>query len=150
MPVDEGRIAEINLEAKHWIRRIASSLDRGYHLAIDYGYLQDEFYAQPRGTLMCYWHHQAVEDPYIRIGEQDITAHVNFSDLIDEGAGASLETVRFTTQITYLIDLGILSHIEQLATAGDAASMQRLARIKRLILPGSMGERFKVLLQTKR
>jgi SAM-dependent MidA family methyltransferase len=99
---------------------------------------------------MCYWHHQAVEDPYIRIGEQDITAHVNFSDLINEGVGASLQTVRFTTQMNYLIDLGILSHIEQLATAGDSASMQRLVRIKRLILPGSMGERFKVLLQTKR
>jgi len=150
VPVGEGRIADINLEARHWIRRIATSLDRGYHLAIDYGYLRDEFYAQPRGTLMCYWQHQAVEDPYIRIGEQDITAHVNFSDLIDGGAAASLETVRFTTQMNYLIDLGILSHIEQLATAGDSASMQRLARIKRLILPGSMGERFKVLVQTKR
>jgi SAM-dependent MidA family methyltransferase len=150
VPVGEGRIADINLEARHWIRRIATSLDRGYHLAIDYGYLRDEFYAQPRGTLMCYWQHQAVEDPYIRIGEQDITAHVNFSDLIDGGAAASLETVRFTTQMNYLIDLGILPHIEQLATAGDSASMQRLARIKRLILPGSMGERFKVLLQTKR
>ena len=149
LPVREDQIVEINLEARHWIRRIAASIHRGYHLAIDYGYLRDEFYAQPRGTLMCYWHHQAVEDPYIRIGEQDITAHVNFSDLIDEGTAASLETVRFTTQMDYLIALGILNEIEKLATAGDAASMQRLVKIKRLILPGSMGERFKVLVQTK-
>ena len=149
LPVREGQIVEINLEARHWIRRIAASIHRGYHLAIDYGYLRDEFYAQQRGTLMCYWHHEAVEDPYIRIGEQDITAHVNFSDLIDEGTAASLETVRFTTQMDYLIALGILNEIEKLATAGDAASMQRLVKIKRLILPGSMGERFKVLVQTK-
>ena len=149
VPLREGHIVEINLEARHWIRRIAASIDRGYHLAIDYGYLRDEFYSHPRGTLMCYWHHQAVEDPYIRIGEQDITAHVNFSDLIEEGAEASLETIRFTTQMGYLIDLGILNEIEKLATAGDAASMQRLVKIKRLILPGSMGERFKVLVQTK-
>ena len=149
LPVREGQIVEINLEARHWIRRIAASIHRGYHLAIDYGYLRDEFYAQQRGTLMCYWHHEAVEDPYIRIGEQDITAHVNFSGLIDEGTAASLETVRFTTQMDYLIALGILNEIEKLATAGDAASMQRLAKIKRLILPGSMGERFKVLVQTK-
>src|ERR1051326_4133617 len=68
-PVREGFTAEINLEARRWIRQIAASLERGYHLAIDYGYLAGEFYAQPRGTLMCYWQHQAVEDPYLRIGE---------------------------------------------------------------------------------
>jgi SAM-dependent MidA family methyltransferase len=95
---------------------------------------------------MCYWQHQAVENPYIRIGEQDITAHVNFSDLMDE---PSLQTTLFTTQMDYLIRLGILDELEKLATAGDAASMQRLLRLKTLILPGSMGERFKVLVQKK-
>ena len=148
-PLGEGQIADINLEALHWIRRIAACLDRGYHLAIDYGYLRDEFYAQPRGTLMCYWHHQAVENPYIRIGEQDLTAHVNFSDLIDEGTASSLETVRFTTQMDYLVGLGILDEIAKLANAGDAASIERLVKIRGLILPASMGERFKVLVQTK-
>lgn len=150
LPGGEGAHTEINLEARHWIARIGASLDRGYHLAIDYGYLADEFYAQPRGTLMCYWQHQAVEDPYIRIGEQDITAHVNFSDLIDTGRESSLETIRFTTQMEYLLGLGILEEIERLATSGDGASMQRLVKIKRLILPDSMGQRFKVLVQTKR
>src|SRR5207237_239617 len=124
-PIAEGQTAEIKLEARHWIRHIAASLERGYHLAIDYGYLRDEFFAQPRGTLMCFWHHQAVEDPYIRIGEQDITAHVNFSDLIDEGSAATLKTLRFTTQMAYLVGLGILDEIEKLANAGDAASMER-------------------------
>ncbi len=127
-PLAEGQIADINLEAREWIRRIAASLDRGYHLAIDYGYLRDEFFAQPHGTLMCYWRHQAVENPYIRIGEQDMTAHVNFSDLMDEAA--TLETVLFTTQKDYLIGLGILDEIEKLANAGDAVSMQRLLQDK--------------------
>jgi SAM-dependent MidA family methyltransferase len=149
-PVPEGYTSEINLEARQWIRRIAASLEGGYHLAIDYGYLADEFYAQPRGTLMCYWQHQAVEDPYTRIGEQDITAHVNFSDLMDAGNEFGLGTLRFTTQMEYLISLGILEEIERLATAGDAASMQRLVKIKRMILPGSMGQRFKVLVQAKK
>jgi SAM-dependent MidA family methyltransferase len=146
-PLAEGQVAEINVEARHWIRRIAASLDRGYHIAIDYGYLRDEFYAQPHGTLMCYWRHQAVENPYLRIGEQDMTAHVNFSDLMEE---PSLETTLFATQKDYLIQLGILDEIKKLATAGDAVSMQRLLKIKKLILPGSMGERFKVLVQTKK
>jgi len=146
-PLEEGQVAEINLEAKRWVREIGRCLDRGYHLAIDYGYLREEFYAQPHGTLMCYWRHQAVENPYVRIGEQDITAHVNFSDLMEE---ASMETLFFTTQKDYLIQLGILDEMEKLAVAGDAVSMQRLLRMKKLILPGSMGERFKVLAQTKR
>jgi SAM-dependent MidA family methyltransferase len=146
IPVLDGRVAEVNLEARRWIRRIAASLERGYHVAVDYGYLKDEYYAQPRGTLMCYWQHQAVEDPYVRIGEQDITAHVDFSDLIAE---PSLQTALFTTQMDYLIRLGILDELEKLATAGDAASMQRLLRLKTLILPGGMGERFKVLVQKK-
>jgi len=145
-PVQEGQVTEINLDARLWIKHIAASLRRGYHLAIDYGYLRDEFYAHPRGTLMCYWRHQAVENPYIRIGEQDITAHVNFSDLMEE---PSLQTVLFTTQKEYLIQLGILDEIEKLATAGDAVSMRRLLRMKKLILPSGMGERFKVLVQTK-
>jgi SAM-dependent MidA family methyltransferase len=147
VPIAEGQMTEVCLDARQWIRDIAASLDRGYHLAIDYGYLRDEYYAQPHGTLMCYWHHQPVEDPYIRIGEQDITAHVNFSDLMDE---RGLETSLFTTQMDYLIRRGILGEIEKFVTAGDAASMQRLLRIKKLILPGSMGERFKVLIQKPR
>ncbi|HEY2381318.1 MAG TPA: SAM-dependent methyltransferase [Terriglobia bacterium] len=144
LPIAEGAATEVCIEAHRWIHDIAVSLDRGYHLAIDYGYLKDEYYSQPRGTLMCYWHHQAVEDPYLRIGEQDITAHVNFSDLMEE---PGLKTTLFTTQMDYLIRLGILGEIEKLATAADAASMQRLLKIKKLILPGSMGERFKVLIQ---
>ena len=144
VPIAEGRTTEVCLEARRWIRDIGASLDRGYHLAIDYGYLRDEYYAQPHGTLMCYWHHQAVEDPYVHVGEQDMTAHVNFSDLMDE---PGLGTTLFTTQMDYLIRRGILGEIEKLATAGDAVSMQRLMKIKKLILPGSMGERFKVLIQ---
>jgi SAM-dependent MidA family methyltransferase len=146
-PLHEGQVTELNLDARHWIKRIAASIHNGYHFAIDYGYLRDEFYAQPHGTLMCYWRHQAVENPYIHIGEQDITAHVNFSDLMEE---PSLETLLFTTQKDYLIQLGILDEMERLATAGDAVSMQRLLRMKKLILPTGMGERFKVLVQTKR
>src|SRR6185295_3677986 len=63
-PLADGQLADINLEARQWIRRISASMACGYHLAIDYGYLRDEFYAQPYGTLMCYWRHQASENPY--------------------------------------------------------------------------------------
>jgi SAM-dependent MidA family methyltransferase len=147
--IREGQVVDLNMDARMWIRRIAESLESGYHLAIDYGYLRDEFYAQPSGTLMCYWQHQAIEDPYVHIGEQDMTAHVNFSDLIDAGAAAGLRMLSFKKQIDFLIDAGILETLQKLGTAGDAASTQRLVNIKKLILPGSMGDRFKVLIQKK-
>jgi SAM-dependent MidA family methyltransferase len=153
IPVDfqlaEGQIADINADARLWIQRIAQALHRGYHFAIDYGYLRDQFFLQPRGTLMCYWRHQAHEDPYIHIGEQDITAHVNFSDLIDVGRLAGLEPVRFSSQKDFLVDLGILDEMQKLAYAGTAETMQRLLRMKNLIVPDRMGERFKVLVQKK-
>ena len=145
----EGQLADINTDARQWIKRIGASLDRGYHLAIDYGYQDREFYARPRGTLMCYWRHQAVEDPYLRIGEQDITAHVNFSDLIREGAAVGLTTEEFKTQMDFLVQLGVLEELEALMPADTAEAIQRVMAVKKLVLPGGMGERFKVLVQRK-
>jgi SAM-dependent MidA family methyltransferase len=149
LPLKEGQFADVSFEAREWIRRIAESLCCGFHLAIDYGYLREEFFAHPYGTLMCYRRHQVYEDPYSHIGEQDMTAHVNFSDLIDEGRSCGLTIVRFSDQKSFLIDLGILDEMQHLAAAADAVSLQRLLRIKNLILPTSMGERFKVLVQEK-
>ena len=148
-PVAEGQLADICLDAPRWVEHIAASLASGYHLAIDYGYQDREFYARPRGTLMCYWKHQTVDDPYIRIGEQDITAHVNFSDLMKAGSAVGLESVSFTTQMDFLIEQGILQEIEALVPATSADAIQRMMAIKKLILPDAMGQRFKVLLQRK-
>jgi SAM-dependent MidA family methyltransferase len=148
--LEEGQIADINFEARSWIRRIGKSLERGFHVAIDYGYLRDEFFAQPRGTLMCYWRHQAHENPYVHVGEQDITAHVNFSELIDAGAACGLELVSLSSQKDFLVSLEILDEMQQLAYTGDSASMQRLLRMKNLIVPDRMGSRFKVLVQHRR
>jgi SAM-dependent MidA family methyltransferase len=147
IPLAEGQLADISVDGPVWIRRIAASLERGYHLAIDYGYLDREFYARPRGTLMCYWRHQVGEDPYAHIGEQDMTAHVNFSDLIAAGEAAGLETVEFRSQMDFLVNLGILKEIEPLAVSRAVSDIQRVLAIKKLLLPDGMGERFKVLLQ---
>jgi SAM-dependent MidA family methyltransferase len=147
LPLAEGQLADISTDARRWMTRIAASLHRGYHLAIDYGYEDREFYARPRGTLMCYWQHQAVEDPYVRIGDQDITAHVNFSDLMREGTDAGFVTEAFSTQMDFLIQLGILAELESLVPARTVESIQRVSALKKLILPGGMGERFKVLVQ---
>jgi SAM-dependent MidA family methyltransferase len=149
IPISEGQLADVSTDARRWIRRIGASLNRGYHLAIDYGYQDREFYARSRGTLMCYWRHQAVEDPYVRIGEQDITAHVNFSDLTREGAAVGVVTEEFRTQMDFLIQFGVLEEIQALVPARTVEAIQRVDAMKKLVLPGGMGERFKVLVQRK-
>lgn len=145
----EGGRADVSFEALDWMDRIARAIRCGYHLAIDYGYLREELFARPRGTLMCYRRHQAQENPYIWVGRQDITAHVNFSDLIERGAEAGLEKAGYRTQRHFLLDVGILDVMGPLAQRRDAASVARLQALKNLLLPPMMGDRFKVLLQRK-
>ncbi len=147
--LQEGCRVDLSLEASEWIGRIGRSIETGYHMAIDYGYLGDEFFARREGTLMCYRRHCADENPYLAIGEQDITAHVNFTDLIERGSEAGLEQVGYRSQMEFLIDLGLLELMEPLTARGDAASLGRVQALKNLLLPPMMGERFKVLLQRK-
>ncbi len=147
--LEEGCRADISLEAWDWMERIGGSIETGYHLAIDYGYLGHEFFAHRGGTLMCYRSHRAEDDPFDATGEQDITAHVNFTDLIERGKAAGLETVGIRSQMEFLIDLGLLDLMEPLTARGDAASLRRVQALKNLLLPPMMGERFKVLLQRK-
>lgn len=147
-----GLVAEVNLEAVRWIAEVASRLKRGFVLTIDYGYLSDELYQPYRadGTLLCYYRHTVSEDPFARIGEQDITSHVNFSALVHWGGKAGLEAVEFAEQGRWLIDHGILQRIEQAKRDfSDADYLKRYLPIKNLIMPGAMGD-FKVLMQRKR
>jgi SAM-dependent MidA family methyltransferase len=153
-PVDlpdlrDGAAADVSFEASEWVRRIGGSLEAGYHLAIDYGYSDREFFARTDGTLMCYSGHRADSDPYTGIGEKDITAHVNFSELERAGAEAGLETDALVSQREFLVGLGVLDLIAPLAQAGDAASIRRLEALKNLVLPPMMGDRFRALLQRK-
>ena len=112
---EEGWRAEINLDALRWIQRTASLLRRGFILTIDYGDRARALYTaeRERGTLLCYFQHQLSERPLARPGEQDITAHVNFSALIDERRRLGLRLHKFTTQRLWLQSLGIQEELEQ-------------------------------------
>lgn len=111
----DGWRAEINLAALRWIRRTARLLRRGYILTIDYGDRARALYSRARhhGTRACYFQHQVNERPLARPGEQDITAHVNFSALINEGRRQGLRLHKFTTQRLWLESLGIREELEQ-------------------------------------
>jgi SAM-dependent MidA family methyltransferase len=149
----EGQEAEVNLRAVDWIKTMGSALRRGFLLTIDYGWLAEELYAPWRssGTIMSYYRHRASENPYERIGEQDITAHVNFSALIRSGKEAGLSFTGLAPQYRFLIALGLLGEIQQAAEGiPDIEGLRMRLSLKHLIEPTrGMGEMFKVLVQHK-
>lgn len=148
----EGQTIEVNLNALTWLVYIADKLPAGsIVLSIDYGDETEELYARHRmnGTFLCYRNHTAYDRPYSFIGEQDMTAHVNFSSLMRAGSKLGLETIAYQTQKQFLIEAGILNRLQQ--HAGDPFSKEARANraIRQLLLSDGMSELFKVLVQQK-
>ncbi len=141
----EGYRTEVNLRALDWLTDIARRLKRGYVLTIDYGFERDEYFAPHHrdGHLQCYYRHTKSDNPYQHIGEQDITAHVEFTSLIEHGRRLGLEPVLFTDQARFLLQSGeaeIAGIVER--TAGQLSKER--AAIHQL-LHSTMGRMFKVL-----
>ena len=148
-PLPEGYETEVNLAAEGWVRGLAGWLRRGMALLFDYGFPQREFYHPQRGggTLMCHYRHRAHPDPLILAGLQDITAHVDFTAVAEAALAAGLGVAGFANQANFLLGSGLL----ELADAGGdtRAQLEAAAQMKRLLLPGEMGELFKVLALTR-
>ncbi len=142
----EGQRAEVNLKVLDWVKNISCYLNRGFVITIDYGHLAEDLYSEERyrGTLICYYEHTTSENPYERVGNQDITSHVNFSSILEEGARFGLNTTGFVRQSNYLIALGILNKMNDVQD-----DISKLLTMKNLFLPGGMGDVFKVLIQHK-
>lgn len=149
----EGDEAEVSPGARAVVRSLASALDRGFALIVDYGYRAPDLYGpeRSRGTLLAYHRHAASEDLLARVGEQDLTAHVNFSSIEDEARDAGLEVLGLTTQDRFLIANGILRHFEDGDPErwGDPARVRARLRAMQLIHPDAMGRAFKVLILSK-
>lgn len=150
----EGNRGEVNLQALGWMSGVAQVVDRGFVLTIDYGYPAAELFAPFRrnGTLLCYHKHQATENPYQRLGCQDITAHIDFTALQKVGKQHGLETLYFDQQYRFLMGLGfleVLVEMQMRETNPQKAQALRMT-LKNLVMPeGGMGESFKVLVQGK-
>ena len=149
--LEEGQRVEVSLRAVQWIRAVAEKLTRGFVITIDFGDLAEHLFTsdRPRGTLLAYRGHVAGEDFYAAPGEQDLTAHVNFSALIDAGKSAGLAMTGFTTQERFLMALGEENQFRDLYDPGqtEAEKLQARLKLKRLISPDGMGNVFKVLIQ---
>jgi SAM-dependent MidA family methyltransferase len=148
----EGNRAEVNLEALNWMREAAQRLRIGFLLTFDYGYVAEELYApwRSQGTLLCFYRHNPSNDPYVRIGRQDMTAHVDFATLRRTAEEGGLTTLGLTTQSQFLERLGIM---EALTPPGKAETdaeeyVARRRAVMELLDPGGLG-RIKVLVQTK-
>ncbi len=141
----EGYRSEICLRLPPWIAGVADRLERGALLVFDYGLPRAQYYHPERrtGTLRAHFRHRAHEDPLTRLGLQDITAWVDFTRVAEAADAARLEVLGFATQAAFLLGTGIE---ELLAGALDQKERARLAgEARRLLLPGEMGEAFKVM-----
>ncbi len=152
-----GYRTEVNLDALGWLSRAAGILGRGYILTVDYGYTAERRYHPLRrsGTLQCYTAHTVHTNPYVNVGVQDITAHVDFTSLMREGEASGLKNEGFTSQALFLAGLGLGDHLavlsDPVARPPGMTTKQKLAEreaLQRLINPNGMGN-FGVLIQSK-
>ena len=144
-----GYVSEVNLEHGPWIHALAKILNEAVILLFDYGYPRSEYYHPQRGagTLACYYRHRAHDDPFLNPGEQDISVHVDFTALAETAAEAGLRIEGYTTQTHFLLNTGLT---EMLGRIDDASSYRALSQqVKRLTMPGQMGEAVKVMALTK-
>lgn len=142
-----GYASEIHFEAEAFISRLLGFLTRGFLLIADYGYSEAEYYHPERstGTLTCFYQHQRHDNPLIRVGRQDITAHVNFTRLLERALAEGAELAGYTTQADFLLDCGLLNLATDLENEYDPKEAFRLHQaIKQLVMPMEMGERVKV------
>jgi SAM-dependent MidA family methyltransferase len=144
---------EVGLEATKWIEAAGRRLHRGFVLTIDYGHEARKLYDERhmRGTLLAYEKHRASEDYFRAPGQQDLTAHVNFSAVDLWGQRAGLRRTGFTSQTNFLLALARSSSFEDLQSEHMDQNQQARARLlfKTLINPEGMGETFQVLIQHK-
>lgn len=141
----EGYESEVNFAAEDWLRSVADWLRRGVVLLFDYGFPRHEYYHPQRsgGTLMCHYRHRSHPEPLFWPGLQDITAHVDFTAMAGTAAEAGLDVLGFANQANYLIGSGLLELAQEVRDVREQLAVA--AQLKRLMLPGEMGELFKVL-----
>ena len=142
-----GYVSEIGPARGAWAASIAERVERGLVLLMDYGFPRRELYHPDRreGTLRCHFRHRRHDDPLVLCGLQDITAHVDFTAI---ARASGLDVAGFTTQSEFLLGCGLLDLVSDV-DPGSPEFVRLTAQIKRITLPGEMGEAVKVLALTR-
>jgi SAM-dependent MidA family methyltransferase len=125
--------------------------DGGAALLIDYGFPAREYYLPQRaqGTLMCHYRHHAHVDPFYLPGLQDITAHVDFTEMARAALASGLEIGAYMSQANFLLAAGLPALLQEQAVDDAAAWLPLTNAVQKLTSPAEMGELFKVLLLTR-
>lgn len=142
-----GYVCELHARASAWLAGAADELKQGVILIIDYGFPAHEYYHPQRtqGTLMCHYRHRAHDDPFIQVGLQDITAHLDFTALARAGEEHGLDLLGYTQQAAFLVSLGILDFAKFDSALSGRERMRIANQIQKLTMPSEMGELFKVM-----
>jgi SAM-dependent MidA family methyltransferase len=149
-PLPDGYVSELCLAFQPWMAGLAAQLEAGVALLIDYGLPRAQLYHpdRSRGTLRCHFRHRAHDDPFVNVGLQDITAWVDFTRVAEAADSAGLDVLGFNTQAAFLIGAGMESLLAtEMEIAGEDARRRAVlaGEARRLMLPGEMGEVFKVI-----
>ncbi len=146
--LEDGYRSEISRRLPSWMRRLAAVLHRGAAFILDYGMTESDYYhpQRTRGTLICHRGHRAHDDPFLVPGMQDISAWVDFSACARAAREAGLSIAGFTTQGQFIVESGTLPAFPAPWETATPAAAQAL---KTLVLPGEMGERFKLLVLSR-
>lgn len=146
-PLPPGFESEVCLMLPAWIRTLAAGLLEGVMLFVDYGLPRAEYYhpARDGGTLTSFFRHRRVEDVLARPGLQDITAWVDFTAVAEAAVAAGFEVAGFATQAHFLLATGLEREFGRAAEGRAAARLAQSQAVATLLLPGEMGERFKVI-----
>lgn len=142
----DGYTAELCLAMAAWLASLSAGLDQALVLLIDYGSARHEYYHPQRvdGSLRCHYRHRAHDDPFVYPGLQDITAHVDFTAVAEAALENQLDVMGYTTQAYFLLSCGLA----EMTTGANSSTVDRLEwaqQVRRLTLPGEMGESFKVI-----
>ena len=130
-----------------WLGSVSDSLACGAALLVDYGFPRPEYYHPQRsaGTLVCHYRHHAHDDALLWPGLQDHSAFVDFSHAASAAVDAGATVAGYNTQAHYLMGAGLTQILEEVASSDPDRAVAMTQESKRLMLPGEMGERFKVL-----
>jgi SAM-dependent MidA family methyltransferase len=147
-PPESSYETEINLAALDWIETLASKLERGFVLAVDYGFPRHEFYAPERtmGTLRCYAQHRIVASPFANVGQTDITSHVDWTSLAERAEDYSLRVAGFTDQHHFITAL-VANSMKDEFIETEALEQRRV--LQTLLHPGLLGRTFQFLVLAK-
>lgn len=148
-PFPDGYRSEVLPQLPYWLQAVVGQLESGAMLFVDYGYPRREYYDPRRtdGTLRAFHRHRMVEDVFARVGLQDVTVSVDFTALAEAGTGAGFEFQGYTSQAAFLMGNGLAERLAAYeASAADEVALHALRQqVKKLTLPGEMGERFQVM-----